>query len=64
MRIDLDPPGGGVTLEGDTDELEAFAGDVLFAAANGVARSHVITDTAVENFVIRRTDAGDGSPTD
>lgn len=59
MRIDLEPDGGGVLIEGTWDELDDLREALADAMENGEGGGQLLTNKAVETVTIRRLPGGD-----
>lgn len=54
MKIDLDPVGGGVLIQGERDELDALAETLAEAIVDGHAEANMLTNEAVETVTVQR----------
>lgn len=53
MKIDLNPPDGGLLIEGTFDEFVEFQFTLSEAMDEGEAEGNILTNEAVETITIR-----------
>ena len=59
MKIDLDPAGGGVLIQGTYNELDGLADTIAVALEDGHAEGNLLTDEGVETVTIQRLPGDD-----